>query len=82
MKKLIIAISVVLLTSCEEKNPIKKGDVMVWIDYTNAFHPINDTITILDIKGDYCLYEKSYKDYKYKESNRVKWIKKIYTKIK
>lgn len=83
MKKIIIILTTIaLISSCENKEPIKKGDVLVWIDSTNAFRPMNDTITILDIKGKYCLYEKHYKGEVYTESDRVKWIEKIYTKIK
>ncbi len=85
MKKIItiiIALLIGIISGCEKKEPIKKGDVMVWIDSANVFHPINDTITILDIKGNYCLYEKTYRDNKYEESDRVKWIERVYTKIK
>lgn len=85
MRELIIIIATIalmLFTSCEEKEPIRKGDVMAWIDTENPFHPICDTVKILDIKGDYCLLERRYKGSIWTSSDRTKLIGKLYTKIK
>ena len=84
MRKLIIIIAtlaLILCSSCEEKEPIRKGDVMVYSS-ENPFNPITDTIVILDIKDNFCLYEISYKGKKSTTSDRIKWIERLYTKIK
>ena len=84
MRKIIIIIATIalmLFSSCEEKEPIRKGDVLIYSN-ENPFNPITDTIVILDIKDNYCLYELTYKGKKSTSSDRIKWIEGLYTKIK